>query len=94
MASSNFLNGYIFLFIHDVRYAHILYMLHKKCYVLHIKLFCVNKKRNISHRSYVAQQNYVSQKYILWQQKELSDTQKRDQICLVLHRKGIHVDKK
>ena len=78
MASSDFLNGYIFLFIHDVRYAHILYMLHKKCYVLHKKLFCVNKKRNISHRSHVAHQNYVSQKYMLWQQKELRDTQKRD----------------
>ena len=34
---------------------------------------------------------------MLWQQKKLSDTQKKthvDQVWLVLHRKGIHVDKK
>ena len=33
---------------------------------------------------------------MVWQQKELCDTQKKtdiDQICLVLHRKGIDSDK-
>ena len=35
---------HLFLFIHDVLYAHIMYILLKNCYVLHKKLCCATKK--------------------------------------------------
>ena len=64
--------------------------------MLHKKLLCQTKQ--IFHIEVnVAQQNYVRQKNMLWQQKKLCDIQSKthvDKICLVLQRKGVRVYKK
>ena len=79
MALSNFVNGYtfvLFLFIHDVLYAHVMYTLHKKNVACCTKNYVVSTKK---YRSYVAHQKLCeSEKYLLWQQKKLCDTQKKD----------------
>ena len=52
-----------FLFIHDIFYARILYMLHKKMLgVAQKTMQC--RQENSSHGSYVAHQNYVSYKKV------------------------------
>ena len=61
------MTAHLFLFIHDVPYAHI--RQHKNL-VLHKKLLCQTKQ--IFHIEVnVAQQNYVRQKNMLWQQKKI-----------------------
>ena len=68
--------AHLFLFIHDVPYAHI--RQHKKILCC-TKNCCVNKK--IFHIEVnVAQQNYKSQKNMLWRQKKLCDTQKKTHV--------------
>ena len=68
----------LFLVIHDGLFRLLTFCTccTKKCYVLHKILW-----KNLSHRSYVARQNYVSnKKYVVTTKKNnLCDTQKRDQ---------------
>ena len=66
MALSDFLNGYTsVLFIHNVLYAH--FRQHKKILCC-TKNCCVNKKIFHIEEVNVAQQNYKSQKNMLWRQ--------------------------
>ena len=60
VAPSDLMATHLFLCIHDILYAHILYVFTKTCCTC---CTCCDKK-NISHRSCVAQQNYVSYKKI------------------------------
>ena len=74
MVLSDFHNGFTFLFIHDVLYAHI--RQHKKILCC-TKNCCVNKK--IFHIEVnVAQQNYMSHKKYVVATKKISDTSKKD----------------
>ena len=61
------------------------------------KKFCVTQKTVVSNKQKIFQiEVNVAQKNMLWQQKKLCDTQKKihvDQIRLVLHRKGIRLQK-
>ena len=85
MALSDFPNGYISVSLYSrwsVLYVDILYMLHKKCYIY---TSCANKK-NISNRSYVVQQNYVSYKKVCCgnEKNNFCDTQNRDSCWLYM----------
>ena len=67
---------HLFLFIHDVLYARILYMLHKKCYRVVQKTMLYHKK--IIHVEVCRAPKLWVTKNMLWQQKKLLDSQKRD----------------
>ena len=72
--------AHLFLLIHEILYAHILYVLHKK--LLRIAQKMLWQKKKIRHRSYVAHQNCVSHKKIC------CDNNKN----YVTHKREIHVD--
>ena len=72
---------HLFLFINNILHAHILSMLHKKLLCVAQKTMCVNKK--ILHTEVASQpKSCESQKNMLWQQKKLCDTQKRESCWL------------
>ena len=90
MVLSDFHNGYtsVSLYSQYSLTSHSVRVAEKN--VLDKKLCCANKNTLPSKIMWVT-------KNMLWQQKKLCETKKEthiDYICLVLHRKEIHVDKK